>query len=269
MANYYYNAASEPVPVGSKTVYNLLDMGGYWSEHADGNGSDYNRTDFAVGALPLHISHSRTFNGTVSICQDPKIYLNTGTPFETLKQGAEITIVFMFPSLTSNLTDKGQTILDIDGAEFDGADTSFEARYYPTTNRLDIKTRSSGVFGIGAFESIFSEVTTEQIVDNSGTIIGVSVIGVLRTTITRISIAPYFESDKAVSSPCTSTLTFASYDDLQITVETEDEPEQPETDLTNIDLYRKINGKPTKLTLYKKLGGNLVKVDEYAKGGSA
>ena len=39
----------------------------------------------------------------------------------------------------------------------------------------------------------------------------------------------------------------------------------PETDLTNIDLYRKINGKPTKLTLYKKLGGKLIPLDEHTK----
>jgi hypothetical protein len=42
------------------------------------------------------------------------------------------------------------------------------------------------------------------------------------------------------------------------------EPEQPETDLTNIDLYRKINGQLVKHTLYKKVGGELVKVDEYS-----
>lgn len=43
------------------------------------------------------------------------------------------------------------------------------------------------------------------------------------------------------------------------------EPEQPETDLTARDLYRKINGKPTKLPLYKKLGGKLIPLDEYTK----
>lgn len=31
------------------------------------------------------------------------------------------------------------------------------------------------------------------------------------------------------------------------------------------DLYRKINGKPTKLTLYKKVGGKLVPLDEHTK----
>lgn len=41
--------------------------------------------------------------------------------------------------------------------------------------------------------------------------------------------------------------------------------DDPETDLTNIDLYRKINGKPTKLTLYKKLGGKLIPLDEHTK----
>ena len=35
---------------------------------------------------------------------------------------------------------------------------------------------------------------------------------------------------------------------------------EPETDLTNIDLYRKINGKPTKLTLYKKINGELKQI---------
>lgn len=43
------------------------------------------------------------------------------------------------------------------------------------------------------------------------------------------------------------------------------EPEQPETVLTARDLYRKINGKPTKLTLYKKLGGKLIPLDEHTK----
>ncbi|MBQ1233657.1 MAG: hypothetical protein IIX86_09010 [Clostridia bacterium] len=39
----------------------------------------------------------------------------------------------------------------------------------------------------------------------------------------------------------------------------------PVTTLTARDLYRKINGKPTKLTLYKKLGGKLVPLDEHTK----
>lgn len=39
----------------------------------------------------------------------------------------------------------------------------------------------------------------------------------------------------------------------------------PLTTLTARDLYRKINGKPTKLTLYKKLGGKLVPLDEHTK----
>lgn len=43
------------------------------------------------------------------------------------------------------------------------------------------------------------------------------------------------------------------------------EPETPEPTLTNRDLYRKINGKPTKLTLYKKLGGKLIPLDEHTK----
>jgi hypothetical protein len=38
-----------------------------------------------------------------------------------------------------------------------------------------------------------------------------------------------------------------------------------ETTLTARDLYRKINGKPTKLTLYKKLGGKLIPLDEHTK----
>lgn len=42
-----------------------------------------------------------------------------------------------------------------------------------------------------------------------------------------------------------------------------EEPEQPT--LTARDLYRKINGKPTKLTLYKKLGGKLIPLDEHTK----
>jgi hypothetical protein len=42
------------------------------------------------------------------------------------------------------------------------------------------------------------------------------------------------------------------------------EPEQPEA-LTARDLYRKINGNPTKLTLYKKLGGKLIPLDEHTK----
>lgn len=48
----------------------------------------------------------------------------------------------------------------------------------------------------------------------------------------------------------------------------EDEPEpdpEPDTTLTARDLYRKINGKPTKLTLYKKLGGKLIPLDEHTK----
>lgn len=39
----------------------------------------------------------------------------------------------------------------------------------------------------------------------------------------------------------------------------------PVTVLTARDLYRKINGKPTKLTLYKKLGGKLIPLDEHTK----
>lgn len=39
----------------------------------------------------------------------------------------------------------------------------------------------------------------------------------------------------------------------------------PEFILTARDLYRKINGKPTKLTLYKKLGGKLIPLDEHTK----
>lgn len=39
----------------------------------------------------------------------------------------------------------------------------------------------------------------------------------------------------------------------------------PVLSLTERDLYRKINGKPTKLTLYKKLGGKLVPLDEHTK----
>lgn len=35
--------------------------------------------------------------------------------------------------------------------------------------------------------------------------------------------------------------------------------------LTARDLYRKINGKPTKLTLYKKVGGKLIPLDEHTK----
>ena len=42
-------------------------------------------------------------------------------------------------------------------------------------------------------------------------------------------------------------------------------PEEPEPTLTARDLYRKINGKPTKLTLYKKLGGKLIPLDEHTK----
>lgn len=42
-------------------------------------------------------------------------------------------------------------------------------------------------------------------------------------------------------------------------------PIEPEPDLTNIDLYRKINGKSTKLTLYKKLSGKLIPLDEHTK----
>jgi hypothetical protein len=38
--------------------------------------------------------------------------------------------------------------------------------------------------------------------------------------------------------------------------------------LTERDLYRKINGKPTKLTLYKKVSGELVALDEYTQGGN-
>lgn len=34
--------------------------------------------------------------------------------------------------------------------------------------------------------------------------------------------------------------------------------------LTERDLYRKINGQPTKLTLYKKVSGELVALDEYS-----
>lgn len=39
----------------------------------------------------------------------------------------------------------------------------------------------------------------------------------------------------------------------------------PVTTLTARDLYRKINGKPTKLTLYKKVGGKLIPLDEHTK----
>ena len=39
----------------------------------------------------------------------------------------------------------------------------------------------------------------------------------------------------------------------------------PVPTLTARDLYRKINGKPTKLTLYKKLGGKLIPLDEHTK----
>lgn len=35
--------------------------------------------------------------------------------------------------------------------------------------------------------------------------------------------------------------------------------------LTARDLYKVINGKPTKLTLYKKVGGKLIPLDEYTK----
>lgn len=45
------------------------------------------------------------------------------------------------------------------------------------------------------------------------------------------------------------------------------EPEQPT--LTERDLYRKINGQPTKLTLYKKVGGELVALDEYSAVSAA
>jgi hypothetical protein len=38
-----------------------------------------------------------------------------------------------------------------------------------------------------------------------------------------------------------------------------------ETTLTARDLYKIINGKPTKLTLYKKLGGKLIPLDEHTK----
>lgn len=48
---------------------------------------------------------------------------------------------------------------------------------------------------------------------------------------------------------------------------TEDEP-VPVPTLTERDLYRKINGQPTKLTLYKKVGGELVALDEYTQGGN-
>lgn len=39
----------------------------------------------------------------------------------------------------------------------------------------------------------------------------------------------------------------------------------PVTVLTARDLYKIINGKPTKLTLYKKLGGKLIPLDEHTK----
>lgn len=42
----------------------------------------------------------------------------------------------------------------------------------------------------------------------------------------------------------------------------------PVLSLTERDLYRKINGQPTKLTLYKKVGGKLVALDEYTQGGN-
>lgn len=43
------------------------------------------------------------------------------------------------------------------------------------------------------------------------------------------------------------------------------EPEEPVPTYTARDLYKVINGKPTKLTLYKKLGGKLVALDEHTK----
>ena len=42
------------------------------------------------------------------------------------------------------------------------------------------------------------------------------------------------------------------------------EPEEPETTLTERDLYRKINGQLVKHTLYKKVGGEFVPLDEYS-----
>lgn len=44
--------------------------------------------------------------------------------------------------------------------------------------------------------------------------------------------------------------------------------DKPESALTERDLYRKINGQPTKLTLYKKVSGELVPLDEYTQGGN-
>ena len=54
------------------------------------------------------------------------------------------------------------------------------------------------------------------------------------------------------------------YNDATVIVYKASDP-VPVLTLTARDLYRKINGKPTKLTLYKKLGGKLNPLDEHTK----
>lgn len=273
LAGTLYLAASDPVLVGGepeqqRTVFNFFDMGGSWD---DDNGHYENLPDtaFAVGEFPLHISCEKSLDYAERTCQHPSVSLKTGTLFETAKQGDEITITFMFPSLTTNIGMDAFNFLVNCGKQDVGLPRKFDIHYEYATNELEVTTKDlSNIIDLFRFDEAISNAITTPITDNSGAVIGFSVSGVLTSAIEYIHFAPYFYSEDNKQYNVQSTMTFSSYDDLQITLTVPNpepdtpDPEPPEPVLAwqKHDAY-KPNTKWDGNTFYRVMGGKWVKQD--------
>lgn len=198
-------------------TYNLLDIGGSVG-YLDENGYFVN-PPFSVGECPLYVENDMYSEEGSRGYGYPGIFLENGAVFENAKQNDKITIVFMFPALTTNMAEQ-QVCLHLDGVS-NGTITDLcdlYVRYNVNENNYSFY---KGRFGP---DLIVDPSVTPITEDNSDRIIGISLSGVLERDLYRISISPDLNNDTPIHQ-IRSAMTFASYDDLRITLNIADEPD--------------------------------------------
>ena len=206
------NEPSEP----TMYTYNLMDMGGYWSELVGTN--DRVNTPFSVGEFPLQLSHNANFDGNgIVLCQDPSLYINECELFEMAKSGDEITIDYVLPMVTSVLEKKYFTLL-VEGVVTNGEVGAITIRYNYVDKTVLIRNEYIDNYVNADHFPLLSDMDSTIITNASGDIIGVSIHGFLTTTMAQMAFNPYFGDEPRWVKNCKSSITFSSYDDLRIIV---------------------------------------------------
>ena len=114
-------------------------------------------------------------------------------------------------------------------------------KFDPHNGEVSLQTSYEGAnFGFGAFGALLDNAAAVPVVADGETV-GFTLTGTLLDTVTGITLSPSFSADGTVTSQQTSVI-YASYDDLQITLNPIEEDVEHPKPAQHIDLQSWLKG---------------------------